>query len=607
MSGTADTAGKRARPRLSLPPLETVLDRFLAGVSSKEGQRGLSSLSVALGAPPAEVLRWGDFLARHGLVEMAKPRLGGEPMFTACGKASQPGKRTRGGQDAAVPDGARVLESYHLEADSVAAVASIISGKGGKPSLYLLRERQVGPATRLLLDEVAREFAGRAPLPGFPRESQDYAEEHKRLLLAIKAMLINRVSTLSAGELAALAGRVLHATRGLLDLELYLSDDWIEELAINGHRNPLSLYHRKHGWLITERRFRSEEEIFTLSSAVSRQAGTELTTRHPIVDAQLSSGDRGIATLFPISSQGDTLTIRRFSRNPWTMLHFMGSHALPVEMAALLWQAMQYELNVLVAGGTASGKTSVLNALCAFIPPSQRTVSIEDTREISLPESMQWNWVPLAVRQPNPEGEGEVSMLSLMQSALRMRPDRMIVGEVRRQDQALTMFEAMNTGHAVCSTMHADTAEQAVRRIIEPPMSVPAGEAEALHLVLVQHRDRRTGLRRASELVEVLSAGSAGSGSAELRLNYLWRWLPRKDSFERVSESIRLVEELNLHTGLPSKEIAADLEEKARILGWLLSKGADSLSAVGEAVSRYYQDRESLLEEVRHDEKGKTV
>src|SRR3989338_6213655 len=126
MSGTADTAGKRARPRLSIPPLETVLDRFLAGVSSKEGQRGLSSLSVALGAPPAEVLRWGEFLARHGLVEIAKPRLGGEPVFTACGKASQPGKRTRGGQDAAVPDGARVLESYHLEADSVAAVASII-------------------------------------------------------------------------------------------------------------------------------------------------------------------------------------------------------------------------------------------------------------------------------------------------------------------------------------------------------------------------------------------------------------------------------------------------------------------------------------------------
>jgi flagellar protein FlaI len=127
------------------------------------------------------------------------------------------------------------------------------------------------------------------------------------------------------------------------------------------------------------------------------------------------------------------------------------------DMAALLWQAMQYEMNVLVAGGTASGKTSALNGLVALVQPFQRILTIEDTRELMLP-TYQWNWIPMITRLPNPEGLGEVTMLDLLVNALRMRPDRIVMGEIRRKREAEVLFEAMHTGHSVYSTMHADTS-----------------------------------------------------------------------------------------------------------------------------------------------------
>tara|TARA_Y100000031_G_C8209569_1_gene380242 strand:+ start:126 stop:776 length:651 start_codon:yes stop_codon:yes gene_type:complete len=192
--------------------------------------------------------------------------------------------------------------------------------------------------------------------------------------------------------------------------------------------------------------------------------GREITGLHPIMDAHLLSGDRVASTLFPVSTAGNTITIRRFARNPWTITTLIANNTLSKEMAAFIWLAMHYEMNILVAGGTASGKTSMLSAISGLLPTNQRVISIEDTREITLPEELEWNWVPLTTRNPNPEGQGEVTMLDLIVSSLRMRPDRIIAGEVRRKAQAETMFEAMHTGHSVYTTIHADTVEQVKRR-----------------------------------------------------------------------------------------------------------------------------------------------
>ncbi|PSH00828.1 MAG: CpaF family protein, partial [Nanohaloarchaea archaeon SW_7_46_7] len=211
------------------------------------------------------------------------------------------------------------------------------------------------------------------------------------------------------------------------------------------------------------------------------------------------------STIQPISTHGNTITIRKFARDPWTVIDFIKNGTINKEVAAFLWLCLQYELSVLVSGGTGAGKTSLLNILMPFIPPSQRIISIEDTREVQLPEFL--HWVPLTTREANPEGKGEISMLDLLVNSLRMRPDRILVGEIRKKRQAEVLFEAMHTGHSVYSTIHADTAEQTVQRLLNPPIDVAEQMVKSVDVNVVMFRERRRNFRRVFQVAEVTKSG----------------------------------------------------------------------------------------------------
>jgi flagellar protein FlaI len=230
-----------------------------------------------------------------------------------------------------------------------------------------------------------------------------------------------------------------------------------------------------------------------------------------------------------------------------------------------------------------------------MIQPTHRAITIEDTREINLPKYLKWNWVPLTTRDANPEGKGEISMLDLIVTSLRMRPDRIIIGEIRRRREAEVLFEAMHTGHSVYSTIHADTAENLERRLLEPPIEIPSSEVEALHLMVIVYRDRKKGERRVFEIAEVLP-GAAGK---EFELNYLYRWNTRTRQFMKVNESRRIIDELGLHTGMTKDDILKDIAEKEEILQWMLDKNIQSLDGVGEVMDEYYKNPAKLLERVR--------
>ena len=188
-------------------------------------------------------------------------------------------------------------------------------------------------------------------------------------------------------------------------------------------------------------------------------------------------------------------------------------------------------------------------------------------------------------------------MLDLIIASLRMRPDRMIVGEIRKQEQAQALFEAMHTGHSIYSTMHADTAQQVKRRLTEPPMNIPLVEVSSLHLILVQYRDRRKGIRRTMELTEVMPATGETS---KLELNTLYRWLPRKDQFEKVNSPIRIIDELNLHTGMTVKEINDDLNQKVSILNWLKKEKVYNIDDLGNILKTYYKEPDKLIKAVNN-------
>ena len=254
---------------------------------------------------------------------------------------------------------------------------------------------------------------------------------------------------------------------------------------------------------------------------------------------------------------------------------------------------IHYEINILVGGGTASGKTSLLNTLAALIPPKERIISIEDTREINLPEYLSWNWIPLTTKPPNTEGRGEVTMDRLIQSSLRMRPDRIIIGEIRNREEAEVAFEAMHTGHSVLSTLHSDTSTQIIRRLSNEPFNIPATELSTLQVIVIQYRDRRTGVRRTYEITEIREGPRA-----TVSLNRLYLWHPRKDSFEKSNKSLRVMEELNLHTGMTPKELDKELKEKEKILKWMLKNDISNVNDVGIVASLYYRDPDHLRKAV---------
>ena len=502
------------------------------------------------------------------------------------------------------PDG-ELIEQYDLSADEVNAVAQIIMLVEDNRPFYALYVQSFGPYTQEILEELRERVASTIAVETIDLADIEQAKILKRQFAdAAKVELGKVFKGMSADALSSLTGHMLHTLYGLGELELMMADNNLEEVAINSSKSPVTVYHRQYGWMKTNFMMSTEEQIQNLASQIARKNGREITNLHPILDAHLLSGDRVNATLFPISSTGNTITIRRFARTPWTIIDFIGKgHTMNAEMAAWLWMAMQYEMSIIVAGSTASGKTSALNALAAFIPSHQRIITIEDVRELNLPEFMKWNWVPLTTRNPNPEGMGEVSMLDLLLSSLRMRPDRLVMGEMRSRAEAETLFEAVHTGHSVYATLHADSGRQVLRRLTEPPISIPALEVESIDLILVQYRDRKTNVRRTYEMAEI----EGGSSGEQLGVNIIFHWNARDDTFTRLNAPARLIQKLNLHTGMSERDIMDEIVDRMMILEWMLRHGYREMEQVGKVMRSFYANPNIVKNAAKQDADPKNI
>lgn len=481
------------------------------------------------------------------------------------------------------------LASYTVESEGVPAEVVVVDNELDFINSYELRHTRVKQSTKAILDYLKRKIIEAVNIKISevidPRESESVK---KRLVEAARALVKEELKGLSKEEENVLVGRLIQDMMGLGELELILADANLEEIVVNSSTEPVYVYHKQFGWLKTNVVIPTEEQIHNYASLIGRRVGKQITNLTPLMDATLASGSRVNATIFPISSKGNGMTIRKFRAEPWTIVDMIQNKTLDFEVASLIWLAVQYELNTLIAGGTASGKTSFLNAILVFSPPNQRIVSIEDTRELMLPDFL--HWTPLITRLPNPEGKGGVDMLDLMVNSLRMRPDRIVVGEIRRQREAEVLFEAMHTGHSVYATLHADNASQAKHRLTNPPISIPEEVLGALHLVVVQYRQRRTGIRRTFEVAEVVPEDDKTS------INVIYSWDPREDNIQKVEESSRLFGELGLHTGFTPHEISQDLVEKQKILEYLVKHGVRNVNAVGRAVASYYREPEKMVE-----------
>lgn len=487
----------------------------------------------------------------------------------------------------------KVLDSYSFVNEGIKVNVRVLS-KGGFVPFYELSIYEIAGGTKLMLETKLRaELVSDVKLDiSEILDPKKYGAVKAKFLKSADKILDANFPDLTENAKKVLSAYLVQNTLGLGEIENLIGDENLEEIVINNSREPLWVYHKRYGWCRTNLRMKNEELIYDYSSTIGRKIGRQINILNPMLDAHLPNGDRVNATLFPISNFGNTLTIRKFSRNPWTIISMIENKMVSSEVAALIWLCIQNELSLLVSGGTGSGKTSFLNALAGLIPANQRIVSIEDTRELTLPSFL--HWVPMVTREPNPEGKGEVKMLDLMVNALRQRPDRIVVGEVRRQAEAEILFEAMHTGHSVYATLHADNAEQTISRLTNPPVNIPKEMLDALAGIIVTFRHRRFGMRRLLEFSEVGVNG---------KLNNLYRWDVKKDVLKGVNGLEKLSSLLSLYAGFSNKEILQGVEEKMTVLDWMFKNKYSTVNEVGEIISTYYLDPERVMS---HAKKNKS-
>lgn len=493
-----------------------------------------------------------------------------------------------------LPGKEKVLEEYPVVSIGIPTTVKIVLENDSRE--YRLMLPEIAIATQALLDDIKERLISQAEV-----STNDILDP--KLMESLKKEFMEQARLLLDSELPDLEKHVkdhfilnlVHELLGLDEIEYFLEDENLEEIVVNSATEPMRVYHKKYGWLKTNIIPESENKIHNYAQMIARRIGREITTLNPLLDAHLLSKDRANAIMAPISSKGNTITIRKFARDPWTASDFIKNKTASSEILALIWLMIQYEMNIVISGGTGSGKTSFLNICMPFMPPNHRIISIEDTRELQLPEFLYW--CPLTTREPNPEGKGEVSMLNLLINSLRMRPDRIVMGEVRKQREAEVLFEAMHTGHSVYCTIHADTCEQTITRLTNPPIEIPHSMLDAVHLNIVMFRDRRKNIRRIYQVGEfVMDRTRKSDGSVFIKPNVIYQWDARTDEIKpSIMPVVRVFNELEKHTGLTREELDADLALKKKILDWMVSKNIRKVGEVGKIMNRYYMDKEEVI------------
>ena len=330
-------------------------------------------------------------------------------------------------------------------------------------------------------------------------------EEVKRIILQVIAAQ-HKKTWIPLKERIGIGKRILHSLLGLDILQPILEDEQVTDIMVNGSNH---IYYEKNGQMLrSAESFESEKRLEDLIQQIVGSVNRSVNEANPIVDARLADGSRVHVVLPPVALNGPVLTIRRFGKQPITIEELILWGTLDEKTAAFLKRAVEEKKNIFVCGGTASGKTTLLNVLSNFIPEDERIITIEDAAELRLAKLE--NVVTLETRNGNAEGRGQISMRELIKASLRMNPDRIIVGEVRGSE-ALDMLQAMNTGHeGSLSTGHANSCRDMLMRIetmvlmgAEMPLeAIRQQMASAIDLLIFVEK-QKGGKRRLSEIVEV--------------------------------------------------------------------------------------------------------
>ncbi len=372
-----------------------------------------------------------------------------------------------------------------------------------------------------------------------------------------------------------------------------MHDNGIEDISANGFDIPIYLYHKKYTNMPTNIFF-TESELDSYVIRLAQRCGKHVSIAEPMVDATMPDGSRIQMTLgTEVTTHGATFTIRKFSEVPITPVDLINWNTFSAEEMAYLWLCIENNKSLIFAGGTASGKTSSLNAVSLFIPWQAKIISLEDTRELKLPHP---NWIPGITRDSfTADGKGSIDMYDLLRAALRQRPEYLLVGEVRGKE-ALTLFQAMSTGHTTFSTMHADSVSSAIHRLENPPISVPRSMIQALNIISIQAQTFVKGkrARRNMKLVEITDIDPT---TRNIRTNDIFAWDALTDKFNRAGES-KALNEVMIRRGWNIGDLKKELGNRQKILEFMVNNKISDFNAIATIIHDYQVTPEKVLKKL---------
>ena len=393
-----------------------------------------------------------------------------------------------------------------------------------------------------------------------------------------------------------LARKLFQDLVGYGEIDPLIRDDNLEEIMVIGIDKPVFVYHREYGMMKTNILFKDAGEVMNLIDSIARQINRRIDQESPILDGRLPDGSRVNATIPPISADGPSMTIRKFKRDPLTIIDLINSKTISVELAAFFWLCFDglgvKSANAIISGGTSSGKTTTLNALSSFINPKERIITIEDTLELQIPHD---HVIRMETRPPNVENRGELTMNDLVKNSLRQRPDRIIVGEVRGSE-AITLFTALNTGHSGFGTLHSNDARETITRLTNAPMSVPNIMISAIDFIIMQNRIYRSdgvSFRRISEVAEV-----SGIEEGVIQLNKIFEWDPQSDTIKNVGITSKTLTEIANVSGNSLNSLYDEIKNREIVLQHMVDQNIRSIRVVSTVLEMYFLDSQKVLNRI---------
>ncbi|MFO8114724.1 MAG: type II/IV secretion system ATPase subunit [Halorubrum sp.] len=481
----------------------------------------------------------------------------------------------------AVPDGEREVDRYWVNAPYAYVVITYDDEES--EHRYYAVEPDLDEFERDLLDRVVDDI--RDPL--LYREGSGKTDE-ETLREELKGLLEGYGVDAGMATFHALAYYLYRDFRGYGKVDPLLNDRHIEDVSCDGYDLPIFVYHDDYTDIETNVSF-AKGELDNYVIRLAQQSGRHVSVGDPIVETTLPDGSRAeLALGEEVTPRGSAFTIRQYAEDPFTPIDLVEYGTFSVEQMAYFWLCIEHNKSLIFAGGTASGKTTSMNAVSMFVPPRAKVLTIEDTRELSLYHD---NWLSSVTRERRYEG-ADIDMYDLLRSALRHRPEYIVVGEVRG-DEAITLFQAMNTGHTTFSTMHADSIETVINRLENEPINVPRAMVQSLDMLAIQTLTRSGDqrVRRAKTIGEI---GGIDRRTGELDYSSAFDWDAEADEFRRNDSS--LMAEIADERGWSRAELLREVRRRERFLELLRDLGITDYRAFTALVNEYYADPERVMD-----------